>query len=190
MSSGARSIDSSVSDEKVREATGRAREEWFALLDDAGATDWDHTRTATWLREEHGVDGWWAQGVTVAYEQARGLREPGQRRDGGWEASASKTLYVTAQNLWPYLAERSHRSDWIGKRLDVTGQTEPTSVRLRDGDERITLRIDPLEPGADGRHKVRLAVQHTGLTSGERIPELKASWKKAFATLADLLSES
>ncbi|MGC5629672.1 DUF4287 domain-containing protein [Georgenia sp. Z1344] len=188
MSSGARSIDNTVSDEKVREATGRPREEWFALLDAEDAATWDHTRIATWLREEHDVDGWWAQGVTVAYEQARGLREPGQRRDGGWEASASKTLYVTADDLWPYLAEKSLRNDWMEKHLEVTGQTEPTSVRFADGDERVTLRIDRLEPSADGRHRVRLSVQHTGLASGDAIPELKSTWKTAFARLADLLS--
>ncbi|MGO1511065.1 MAG: DUF4287 domain-containing protein [Actinomycetaceae bacterium] len=190
MASGARSIDQSASEQKVREETGRSREEWFGLLDAEDATGWDHTSIARWLRDEHGVDGWWAQGVTVAYEQARGLRSPGQRRDGAWEASASKTLYVSAHNLWPYLVDDDVRSEWVPGHHELTGATEPTSVRLRDGDEKITLRIDPLEPGADGRHKVRLAVQHTGLASGDEIPARKEFWKDAFRVLADRLSET
>ena len=40
---------------------------------------------------EHGVPGWWAQGVTVEYEKARGLRPIGGDRDGTYNVTASKT---------------------------------------------------------------------------------------------------
>ena len=62
-------------------------------------------------------------------------------------------------------------------------------LKARDG-TKITLRIDELAPGADGRQKVRLAVQHTGLESGDAVAERKTFWKDAFATLADRLSET
>ena len=70
------------SDEVVRANTGRTWDEWFALLDRWGGAQRPHPEIARWLVEEHGVGGWWAQGVTVGYEQARGLRDPGQRRGG------------------------------------------------------------------------------------------------------------
>lgn len=38
------------------------------------------------------MDGWWAQGVTVGYEQAIGRRLPGQAADGTFSVSATKTL--------------------------------------------------------------------------------------------------
>ncbi|HEY1104861.1 MAG TPA: DUF4287 domain-containing protein, partial [Agromyces sp.] len=66
-----------VGDDAVQAATGRPRDEWFELLDAADAATWTHKDVATWLVAEHRVDPWWAQSVTVAYEQARGIRRPG-----------------------------------------------------------------------------------------------------------------
>ena len=81
-----------VGDDAVREATGQGRDEWFALLDGAEATGWKHRDIASWLVREHQVDPWWSQSITVAYEQARGIRSPGQRQDGTYEASVTRTV--------------------------------------------------------------------------------------------------
>ncbi|WP_156891632.1 hypothetical protein [Agromyces subbeticus] len=81
-----------VGDDAVERATGTTRDAWFALLDAAGAVEWRHQTIATWLVTERGVDPWWAQGVTVAYEQARGIRRPGQRQDGTFEVSVTRTV--------------------------------------------------------------------------------------------------
>lgn len=44
------------------------------MLDAAGARDWPHKQIAEHLVAAHGVDGWWAQSITVGYEQATGRR--------------------------------------------------------------------------------------------------------------------
>jgi hypothetical protein len=87
-----RGSSDTVGDAAMHEATGRAPEEWFALLDAAGANGWRHPEIAAWLRDEHGVDAWWCQSVTVRYEQARGMRLPGQQADGTFAASSSRTI--------------------------------------------------------------------------------------------------
>ena len=61
-----------VSDAAVEAKTGKTWQEWFALLDAAGARQMDHKSIAAHLDKKLGVPGWWAQMVTVAYEQARG----------------------------------------------------------------------------------------------------------------------
>src|SRR5947209_7683681 len=63
----------------AKRATGRSNPEWFALLDDWGAAERTHAEIARWLAEQEGVSGWWAQMLTVAYEQARGRRLPHER---------------------------------------------------------------------------------------------------------------
>ena len=63
-----------ISDEAVRSKTGRGWDEWFAVLDEWDVPAVGHTATAKRLREELGVDPWWAQAVTVRYEHERGLR--------------------------------------------------------------------------------------------------------------------
>ncbi|AMB59119.1 DUF4287 domain-containing protein [Microterricola viridarii] len=81
-----------VSDDALAAATGKTWAEWFAILDAEGAAAWKHSAIARWLDAHYPLGGWWAQGVTVGYEQARGIRLPGQRQDGSFEASVSKTL--------------------------------------------------------------------------------------------------
>ena len=55
------------SDAVILANTGKTWDEWFAVLDGWGAVERPHTEIARWVNQEHGVDGWWAQGVTVAY---------------------------------------------------------------------------------------------------------------------------
>ena len=66
------------SEKSVHDKTGRTWDEWFKLLDKWGAKQKKHGEIARWLVEEHQVDGWWAQSITGAYEQDRGIRAPGQ----------------------------------------------------------------------------------------------------------------
>lgn len=182
-----RSNAQQVSDAKLAEATGRERDAWYGLLDDAGAPTWGHTAIARWLVSEHGVDGWWAQSVTVGYEQARGLRAPGQRPDGTFEASVTKTLRASAPQVWPYLAEGSERSRWLETTWPVLGVTEGKSVRFRAGEaERVLLALDVLPDGADGTPRVRVTAAETRLADAARAAQAKQQWRERLACLAEI----
>ena len=102
-----------ISAEKVRERTGRTWNEWFALLDAWGGAEREHHEIAAWLGAEHGVPGWWAQGVTVEYEKARGLRPHGGDRDGTLNAGASKTVAVPVERLFETFADLELRDEWL-----------------------------------------------------------------------------
>ena len=80
------------SDKKFIEKTGHGLDYWFEVLDRFGAVEKGHTAAARHLYEVHNVDGWYAQGITVSYERARGVRQANQRCDGEFEVSVSKTL--------------------------------------------------------------------------------------------------
>jgi hypothetical protein len=84
-------VSDMAGDDAVRSATGRTAGDWVELLEAAGAAGWKHAAIARWLVDEHGVDGWWAQNLTVRYEQACGRREPGQQADGTFTASSSRS---------------------------------------------------------------------------------------------------
>ncbi len=49
--------------------TGHGLDHWFGVLDRFGAVEKGHTASARHLHETHGVDGWYAQGITVSYER-------------------------------------------------------------------------------------------------------------------------
>lgn len=88
-----------MGDESIERATGRPVAEWFALLDTEGAVEWTHARIAKFLFEDQGVPGWWAQGVTIRYEQARGLRLPGQKSDGTFSVDRSRRFDGTQPHV-------------------------------------------------------------------------------------------
>ncbi|MEU1970559.1 hypothetical protein ABZ477_02790 [Microbacterium sp. NPDC019599] len=88
----AKRFEENMGDDAMRAATGRGHAEWHDLLDSAGARAWTHAETARWLTDEQSVAAWWAQGITVGYEQARKGRVPGQRADGTFNTQKAKTI--------------------------------------------------------------------------------------------------
>ena len=65
--------------------TGHGLDHWFAVLDRFGAVEKGHTASARHLYEDHGVDGWYAQGITVVVRaRARRARHESTLR---WRSS-------------------------------------------------------------------------------------------------------
>ncbi len=62
-----------ISEERMRERTGRTSAEWYRILDEWGAREKGHTLAAHLLRE-YGLSPWWAQAVTIRWEFEQGLR--------------------------------------------------------------------------------------------------------------------
>jgi hypothetical protein len=52
------------------------------------------------VREKYKIPGWWSQTVAVGYERIKGLRAIGQRMDGSFEASKSRTFAVPLARLY------------------------------------------------------------------------------------------
>jgi len=52
--------------------TGRTWAQWVRLVDAVDAYAMPHRDIARHLHDQHDVDGWWAQTVTVGYERSAG----------------------------------------------------------------------------------------------------------------------
>ena len=72
----------SISDEKVKAATGRGWMGWFVVLNRMEATSLPHKEVARRLKEKHGAPSWWSQMIAVEYERARGGRKRNERAGG------------------------------------------------------------------------------------------------------------
>lgn len=170
------------SDEAVAAKTGRTWPEWVAWLDERNAVALPHPEIVGLL--EDAIDsGWWRQTVTVGYERLRGLREPGQRRDGRYEANRSRTLPLSAEELYPWLADEDRRRQWLADPHEVRGTNPPRSVRLDwpDG-TRVQLYVD-----GKGESKAQLSVQHTHLPDRAALEARKAYWGEQLDGLKALL---
>ena len=178
MSTPVGSSSEGVGDEAVREATGKDRAEWFALLDQAGAATWKHKDVASWLVREHDVDGWWAQGITVAYEQARGIRRPGQRQDGTFEASVSRTVDLdAAAALRALAAVVTLELDVDPLALNLTAK-HPTARFPLEGGEFVLATVSPV---AEGHSSIGLTWGR--MPDGSRLADVKARMREWLRTI-------
>ena len=173
------------SDTVVRANTGKSWDEWFAVLDRWGAVERPHAEIARWVGEEHGVGGWWAQGVTVAYEQARGLRAPGQRRGGLFEVNVSKTVAVPVEHLYEAFIDPGLRERWLPEAsLEVRSARPGRSIRANWDDGSTRLVVDFV---ARGEAKSQVALVHERIPDAATAAELKAWWRGRVAALKQLL---
>ena len=173
-----------VAEERVIEATGRGWQAWFELLDSWEAASRSHTEIARWLREEHAVDGWYSQSITLGYERARGLRAPGQRPDG-FAVSATRTIAVSVERLFEAFADDTLREHWLpGAELHVRTATAARSARYdwEDGSTRVIVGFEEL-----GEAKSRVALSHERLPDADAADEMKAWWRERLTVLKELL---
>ncbi len=173
----AKPLEQNMGHEAMQRATGRTHEQWRALLVEAGARDWAHAAIATYLVEIHGVDGWWAQGITVDFEQAIKGRLPGQRADGTF--SASKTATIPGE---PLDALALVATVVTGRQGEAHGQNLQASQpnvrwRLADGTR--------LAAAVQGRNKSGIPVNLTW----EKLPTAEAA-QLAHAEMVDMLAEA
>jgi hypothetical protein len=168
---------------KFKDATGRDFYEWLAYLKQIDAEKLSHKDIAAQLIEKAGVDGWWAQSITVAYEQHTGRRQPGQRADGTFSASAARTLEGLPDKWFPVWCALMARETIISgqKLIGAPTITSPKSgpnwrCQLADG-SRVTMGATKISP-----EKSRAAVEHSGL-SETAVLAAKSYWRSKLAEL-------
>lgn len=176
--------DDRVSDAAIERATGKSWEEWFSVLDAWGARKKKHAEIARFLSEEHDVDGWWAQSVTVGYERAHGMRIKYQRPDG-FAISASKTVGVPVHVLFNAFVDDTERRKWLNDATMSLRTVQPLrSARFGWGDASTRVNVGFIDKGAS-RSTVSLA--HERLPDADEAETVKAMWKERLEQLKSWL---
>ena len=192
--------DSPISEAKFVERTGHGFDHWFAVLDKFDGVKKGHTAAARHLHDVHGVDGWYAQGITVAYERARGVRVANQRCDGAFEVSVSKTIPGDANTIIRALTDPRQRA-----RLTAADKTllpalaaaleAPKSkgfvvrpdglgrYRYNWGDTTVQFYMVP-KPG----NKMSVVVTNMKLTNSAAVEERRILWRELLNSLASAVS--
>jgi hypothetical protein len=186
-----------VSDAKVKERTGHDLAHWFDVLDRFGGVEQGHTASARHLHDAHGVDGWYSQGITVAYERARGLRAVNQRMGGGYEVSITKMLDRDIDRVREAITGVRTNSGWA-RGLDpalvralaagVRGAGAKGFVAASKASYRCRFRWDglPVEMLLSPRptNRTQVVVVHTKLPSRTVLDARRAAWRVALQALA------
>lgn len=173
-----------VGDEAVKAKTGKNWKEWFALLNKAGAKKMTHQEIVKLLSSEHNVGPWWQQMVTVAYEQASGLRQENQRPDG-YQISISRTLNAPVASVYKAFAVEEVRDEWLGEKgLVVRKATPNKTMRVTWKDKATSLEVYFAKKTAD---KTQVVVQHTKIPDAKSATKMKTYWTKKLDRLRKTL---
>jgi hypothetical protein len=190
---------SGISEASVLKATGHGLGHWFAVLDAFGGATQGHTASARHLALDHGVPGWHAQGITVTYERARGLRAVNQATSG-FQVSVSKTMASTVEEVMAVLRNPRRRKAWLADqdpelaRALATGVDKPRRRGLylkrdRSAGLRFPLAGTSVEfsIAPKPRGGITFVVAHTKLPNAAQVEERRAQWKSALLTLKSQL---
>jgi uncharacterized protein YndB with AHSA1/START domain len=122
--------------------------------------------------------------VTVGYERIRGLRERGQRRGGGYEASKSRTFPVPVATLFGAFTNARKRRKWLPVKITVRSATPHKYMRIRWTDD------TPVQIGflAKGGAKSSVAIQHEKLSDKSTAEAMKKEWTEHLDRLGEFLA--
>jgi uncharacterized protein YndB with AHSA1/START domain len=179
-----------TSDDEIRRRTGRGWEQWFDLLDEWGAQERTHKEIARWVAQQQDIEplAWNAQAVAGSYELARGLRVPGERADGSFTATASRTVAVPVDRLFDAFVDEALRARWLpdGELRERTA-TRPKSARFDWGEGETRVHVG-FEASGDG--KSRLALEHVLLPDADETERMKSYWRAALTELKSTLERA
>jgi len=173
-----------IGDAAVRAKMGKGWEEWFTILDAAGAAQMNHTKIADYLYERQGCPGWWNEMVAVGYEQARGLRRK-YEKPSGFEISRSKTIAAPVAAVYKAWDDRRARARWLKEDgLTVRKATPEKSMRITwaDGETHLDVNFYP-----KGEGKSQVVVQYGKLASAGAAERMKDYWSEALERLKGAL---
>ena len=166
--------------EPIERATNMSWDEWMKFMDKIGAKDLDHASIAAkvlaHLDGKIDSPGWWAQGVTVCYEQYIGRRLPGQRSDGTFQTSISKATDLSMHQLmdkWTIFAAKDTAVlGLIAGDVRASGSDKRLNWRTKAKDgSSILVNSEPKK-----NDSAALIISLTGLASLEQSERARAGW--------------
>lgn len=166
------------------EKTGRDWAGWLAFLDEIGARDMPHGEIAARVLATGDASAWWAQSITVAFEQHIGRRRPGQRSAGTYEVSANRTVAEDIATLFDRAAAHMAASaafDGVATgpdaRTSITPKRSYWRATLADGST-VQLAAEP-----KGTDRTLLNVTHAKLPAETEVGRWRAFWKSELGKL-------
>ena len=176
----------------IETATGTSLGTWVQRIDGADGRTLDHTAIARLLPERWEISEWWAQGVTVAYEQVIGRRVVGQSSAGDFAASASRTVAGDMDRV---------RDAWDAhltpQRREELGLEEPTltatdtwrywRATVADG-SRLSVNITTKDHH-DGAARSTVGLEHKGIGTAAARDAWKDIWRAVLTEFAADIAE-
>ena len=170
-----------MSDEAVESKTGKTWSRWFKHLDAAGAKKMSHQEIVAHLRDKHDVRAWWQQMVAVTYEQARGLRDVGEK-PSGYEISVSRTIDAPIGKAFKAWTDEKTRKQWLSADFSLRKSTANKTLRITWADG--TDLVAAFYPKGT---KCQVVAQHSKVKDARAAAKMKKFWGGALDKLKETL---
>jgi hypothetical protein len=185
-----------ISDPAVAKKTGHGFDHWFAVLDAFDVASKGHTAAAAHLHSIHGVPGWHAQMISVAYERARGIRAVNQASSGRFQVSVSKTMGASVAAVAAAIGDARRRGQWLkGADPDLRralnaafGGAKPKQVTLKNANSgrlryawggAVEIRITGKPKGGG----CSVVADNMALKDAGHVERRRAAWRVALDAL-------
>jgi hypothetical protein len=167
-----------VSDDAVKAKTGRKWDEWFKLLDDAGARMMDHREISRYVGREFELTRWWARTVCVGYEQDRGIRHKRQRGTT-YSMDRAKTVGAPLGEVWAAWQDQATRDRWLPEMpFEVRKTTVNKVIHLNwPGGTRVRAAF------SEKNGRTKMVVRHAKLESNADATRMYNYWSEALTHL-------
>lgn len=184
-------VSESLAPSTVLEKTGHDLEYWTGVLDRFDRASRGHTAAANHLHEMHGVSYWWAQQLTIYYEQIKGLRKPGERSAGKFSVNVSRTIAATVEEAWSLVSTPEGWNRWFTSKADFAAEPGQP-YRNADHDVGVFLKVvPPHAPNSYGEvARIEFTWDRSDPAPGSRVSIQilqKASGKATVALTHDLI---
>ena len=173
-----------VSTDAVARRTGKTWDDWFEVLDTAGAATLDQRGIVAILAQKHGIGPWWQQMIAVGYESLRSKSEKPVSADG-FQINSSCTLDAPVTRVFRLWNDAGERARWLADdRFVVRGATADKVIRARWGKGNSHVAVSFSEKA--GRTEV--SVDHQQIESRGAADQMKAYWAKKLGLMGELLT--
>jgi hypothetical protein len=174
-----------VSTDAVARRTGKTWDDWFDVLDSAGAQTLDQRGIIAILAQKHGIGPWWQQMIAVGYESLRAKTDKPAAAEG-FQISESCTLDAPVTRVFRLWNDPGERARWLcDERFVVRGATTDRAIRARWGKGNSHVAVSFSEKSG----KTEVSVAHHQIESRSAAEQMKAYWIKKLGLLDEALAE-
>lgn len=194
-----------IHNETYKQKTGKSLTEWIEELDSHQAVDWAHKQVVAHLVDQHKLDDWWAQTITVEYEKHHGKRILGETQGAGFEVGAQRTFPVDATELWELLVSPAGTALWLGDSIEIPlekGQTFSANSShyelrsLKDGEKLRVRKTSPNESASTiqlyvtpKKSKATLLIHHEKLQGASARAAMKTHWQEVLDKIQSYIEQ-
>ena len=170
--------------EPIEKATDIQWQTWLELIEQAGGKNMSHPEivAVAYRKLNKKIDkaGWWSQGIAVAYEQQIGRRLPGQKPDGTFEFSVSKTFDGQRKDIFEkvsrILDSKTKLNNGDVKNTRTTSTPNRSHWRCDLDDTKLDFSFEQRP-----KNKTAVIIYHTQLKNQSTSDEWRNFWKQYVA---------